>query len=185
MLGYMNPEAYARTLTTGHVWFYSRSKQRLWQKGEQSGNTLQVQQIRADCDNDTLLVKAVPAGPVCHTGADTCFFEENPQAAPLQQPGGAAGGAVQFLAELEQIIRSRREHPQPDSHTSQMFQKGLNKITQKFGEEAVELVIEAKDENDDRFRDETADLLYRLLTLLVAKDVSLQSVMEILQARHK
>jgi phosphoribosyl-AMP cyclohydrolase / phosphoribosyl-ATP pyrophosphohydrolase len=178
MLGFMNREAYELTRSSGRVTFFSRSRRELWTKGETSGNYLAVGEILIDCDADTILVKAVPAGPVCHTGADTCFNESN-AAAPDR------GREENFLFELEAIIRERRDHSSEDSYTSKLFGKGINKIAQKVGEEAVELVIEAKDENPDLFKAEAADLLYHLLVLLAAKDVSLADVNEVLRARRK
>jgi phosphoribosyl-ATP pyrophosphohydrolase/phosphoribosyl-AMP cyclohydrolase len=172
MLGFMNEEAYNQTKSEGKVTFYSRTKQRLWTKGETSGNFLFVKDILLDCDGDTLLIKAQPVGPVCHTGSDTCFAEIN---APN----------AQFLHHLQQVIRSRKDSTAEKSYTKSLFDKGINKIAQKVGEEAVELVIEAKDANEDLFRNEAADLLYHLLVLLEAKDVDLSQVVGILMDRHK
>lgn len=172
MLGFMNADAYAETLRSGHVTFFSRTKGRLWTKGETSGHFLQVQHIAKDCDNDTLLIQARPIGPVCHTGADTCWFEPNTPSA-------------QFLHRLEATLQHRKQHPKPDSHTSQMFALGINKIAQKFGEEAIEVVIEAKDDNTHLFLNESADLLYRFLCLLVAKDIPLSDVIAVLEGREK
>lgn len=169
MLGYMNEEAYNQTLINEQITFYSRSKQRLWTKGETSGNFLFVKEILSDCDNDCLLIKANPAGPVCHTGADTCFNETN---------------EGNFLHHLEKIIESRKETKQQGSYVNSLFEKGINKIAQKVGEEAVELVIEAKDNNDDLFKNEAADLLFHYLILLNAKGMSLHDVAEVLKARH-
>lgn len=171
MLGYMNAEALEKTQQTGLVTFFSRSKGRLWTKGETSGNRLEVVEILEDCDRDTLLVRARPAGPVCHTGADTCFNQPNT-------------GRAAFLQVLEQTLQHRKSHPVPDSHSSQMFAKGINKIAQKVGEEAVELVIEAKDSNPDLFRNEAADLLYRFTMLLVAKGTTWDEVIRVLEERH-
>ncbi len=171
MLGYMNAAALEQTRESGKVTFFSRSKQRLWMKGETSGNVLHAKEIRLDCDGDALLVLASPAGPVCHTGADTCFFEDNHLTA-------------RFLHQLEQTIQDRKANPDPSSHTSQMFAKGINKIAQKFGEEAVEVIIEAKDDNRELFVNEVADLFYRLTTLLVAKGVPLSEIMACLETRH-
>lgn len=171
MLGYMNEAALRETIDSGKVTFFSRSKNRLWQKGETSGHFLQVVDIKSDCDRDALLVKAVPNGPVCHTGSDTCFDETN------AEPG--------FLARLESVIRSRKSGSPSESYTAALFAKGINKIAQKVGEEAVELVIEAKDDNRDLFLNEAADLLFHYLVLLNAKDASLSDVVAILEQRHK
>ncbi|RRA98569.1 bifunctional phosphoribosyl-AMP cyclohydrolase/phosphoribosyl-ATP diphosphatase HisIE [Larkinella rosea] len=171
MLGYMNQEAYEKTRAEGVVTFFSRSKQRLWTKGETSNNFLHVSEIRVDCDGDTLLVKARPAGPTCHTGADTCFNEDN-------------RGKGLFLNYLQGIIRDRKQNPTEGSYTASLFKKGVNKIAQKVGEEAVELVIEAKDTNDDLFRGEAADLLYHYLILLEQKNIDLDEVIAVLQQRH-
>ncbi|SDK39550.1 phosphoribosyl-ATP pyrophosphohydrolase / phosphoribosyl-AMP cyclohydrolase [Catalinimonas alkaloidigena] len=173
MLGYMNQAALDQTQAEGKVTFWSRSKQRLWTKGETSGNFLQVRDIRADCDGDTLLIKADPVGPVCHTGADTCFDETN-------QSTGTA-----FLDYLKQVIRDRKHNPNEKSYTRSLFQKGINKVAQKVGEEAVELVIEAKDQNDDLFKGEAADLLFHFLVLLEAKEIDLNEVLAVLEARHR
>ena len=172
MLGYMNREALSKTQEEGKVTFFSRTKNRLWTKGETSGNFLKVKEILPDCDNDTLLVKVAPAGPTCHTGADTCFDEAN-------TPG------VDFLNELAAIIKQRRQQPSPTSYTSSLFEKGINKVAQKVGEEAVEVVIEAKDNNHDLFVNEAADLLFHLMILLEAKDTSLAAVAGVLHKRHK
>lgn len=171
MLGYMNAEALEKTQREGVVTFFSRSKSRLWTKGETSGNFLRVVEILADCDNDTLLVKAHPHGPTCHTGADTCFDEQN-----------VARGS--FLHELERIVLERKANPSPDSYTSKLLARGMNKVAQKVGEEAVELVIEAKDSNDELFKGEAADLLFHFTVLLAAKEISLESVLDILRERH-
>lgn len=171
MLGYMNREALAKTQQEGRVTFFSRTKNRLWTKGETSGNFLKVKDILPDCDKDTLLIKVAPTGPTCHTGADTCFDEVN-----------TAG--VGFLNELAAIIKERREQPSPASYTSSLFEKGINKVAQKVGEEAVEVVIEAKDNNQDLFVNEAADLLFHLMILLEAKDTSLPAVVEVLHKRH-
>jgi phosphoribosyl-ATP pyrophosphohydrolase/phosphoribosyl-AMP cyclohydrolase len=170
MLGFMNREALELTLQTGKATFYSRSKQRLWTKGETSGNFLLVKEVKPDCDSDTLLIRAVPNGPVCHTGKDTCFGEQNEH--------------EDFLFKLEKVIRDRKENPRESSYTARLFSKGLNKIAQKVGEEAVELVIEAKDSDDERFRDEAADLLYHFLVLLSAKNVKYSEILDVLNARH-
>jgi phosphoribosyl-ATP pyrophosphohydrolase/phosphoribosyl-AMP cyclohydrolase len=172
MLGYMNGEALEQTQKEGKVTFFSRSKQRLWTKGEESGNFLLVKDIAVDCDNDTLLIKAVPLGPVCHTGADTCWDEKNHR--------------EDFLACLEETIAARRLEGDPEkSYVARLFGKGINKIAQKVGEEAVELVIEAKDHDDKLFLDEAADLLFHYLILLNAKGYNLQDVTNVLRERHK
>jgi len=170
MLGFMNEEALAKTTAEGKVTFYSRSKQRLWTKGETSNNFLMVKEIKPDCDNDTLLIKASPLGPVCHTGADTCFNEDNSSFS---------------LEKLEEIIADRKKNSSDSSYTSSLFKKGINKIAQKVGEEAVELVIESKDDNKEKFLGEAADLLYHYLVLLQAKNYKLEDVISILSARHK
>lgn len=170
MLGYMNEEAYKATLESGKVTFYSRSKERLWMKGESSGNELILDEIRVDCDKDTLLVKAKPKGPTCHTGAHTCFFEETSKG---------------FLYKLESTISERIVSQSDDSYTSKMFRKGINKMAQKVGEEAVELVIEAKDDNMDLFENEAADLMYHFLLLLRAKNTNLENIERVLEERQK
>lgn len=170
MLGFMNEEAFIKTEQTGKVTFYSRSKKRLWTKGELSGHFLELKSITSDCDHDTLLVKAHPLGPVCHTGADTCWSERN--------------SSDNFLLYLEDIIRLRKQAPADESYVAGLFSKGINKIAQKVGEEAVELVIEAKDNDDDLFLNEAADLLFHYLLLLNAKGHNLQAVTDILQKRH-
>ncbi len=172
MLGYMNDEALKKTKAEQKVTFYSRTKDRLWTKGETSGNYLHVKEIIPDCDNDTLLIKADPAGPTCHTGSDTCFDESN------------AANAL-FLHYLQEIIKGRKSSTASKSYTKLLFDKGINKIAQKVGEEAVELVIEAKDSDQDLFKNEAADLIYHLLVLLEAKDVQLSEVVEVLKERHK
>lgn len=171
MLGFMNDDAYQKTMAEGRVVFYSRSKQRLWMKGEESGNFLFVEEIIADCDSDTLLIKARPAGPVCHTGADTCFGEEN------------TGG--NFLMKLESVIAERQALPSENSYTAGLFASGLNRVAQKLGEEAVELVIAAKDNDRDAFLGEAADLIFHYLVLLRAKGVSFSEVEEVLRKRHR
>jgi phosphoribosyl-ATP pyrophosphohydrolase/phosphoribosyl-AMP cyclohydrolase len=170
MLGFMNEEALHKTETSGRVTFYSRSKKRLWTKGEESGNFLELKSLAVDCDNDTLLVKANPLGPVCHTGADTCWSEKNHD--------------EDFLFYLEDIINLRRKASPENSYVASLFAKGINKIAQKVGEEAVEVVIEAKDKNDELFLNESADLLFHYLILLNAKGYKLQDVLYILQKRH-
>lgn len=171
MLGYMNEEALAKTRAEGRVTFFSRSKNRLWTKGETSGNFLEVREILADCDQDTLLIRVQPAGPVCHTGSDTCFDERNVP-------------SIHFLETLGSVIRERHEKMEEGSYTVSLFRKGINKIAQKVGEEAVETIIEAKDDNDELFLNETADLMYHLLVLLEAKGKSLADVAELLRTRH-
>jgi phosphoribosyl-AMP cyclohydrolase / phosphoribosyl-ATP pyrophosphohydrolase len=170
MLGYMNREALEMTIETGKATFFSRSKNRIWTKGETSGNFLHVADIKADCDRDALLIKTTPAGPVCHTGADTCWDEAN-------QP-------EDFIHRLEQVIQSRKGTDPGGSYTAALFQKGINKIAQKVGEEAVELIIEAKDENRELFLGEAADLVYHFLVLLAAKGCRLEDVIEVLEGRH-
>lgn len=169
MLGFMNDEALEKTLREKLVTFFSRSKQRLWTKGETSGNFLKVVDIIADCDADTLLIKVNPVGPACHTGADTCFNELN------------SGWSV---AALQKIIADRKSNPKEGSYTTSLFNSGMNKIAQKVGEEAVELVIEAKDNNKELFLNEAADLMYHYLVLLQAKGFSLQDVEKVLRERH-
>lgn len=170
MLGYMNEEALEKTRAEGKVTFFSRSKQRLWTKGETSGNFLMVDEIQVDCDNDTLLIKAYPQGPTCHTGSTSCFQEETPKG---------------FLYELEKVIEQRITENPEGSYTAKLFSRGVNKVAQKVGEEAVELVIEAKDDNRDLFRNEAADLLYHFLILLKTKDLKLQDIEAVLKERHK
>jgi len=170
MLGFMNEEAFTKTQQEGKVTFYSRSKKRLWTKGEESGNFLLYKEALLDCDIDTILIKAKPTGPVCHTGADTCFNEKNPSFS---------------LDRLEQVIADRKSNPTDASYTSSLFTKGINKIAQKVGEEAVELVIESKDDNEENFLNEAADLLYHYLVLLQAKNYKLDNVLNVLASRHK
>lgn len=172
MLGFMNSDAVEMTKKEGRVTFYSRIKQRLWTKGEESGNFLDVVEITEDCDKDTLLIKVNPVGPVCHTGSDTCFNEKN------------SLGTV-FLNELQELIQQRKEQMPEGSYTTSLFTEGINKIAQKVGEEAVELVIESKDSNDDLFLNEAADLVYHLLVLLTEKGQDISKVVEILEKRHK
>ena len=171
MLGFMNEEAYKKTEETGLVTFYSRSKKRLWTKGEESGNHLRLRQILSDCDHDALLIKADPEGPVCHTGADTCWSEKNHK--------------DDFLYYLEHIIELRKNGTDENSYVRKLFNKGINKIAQKVGEEAVELVIEAKDVNRELFLNEAADLLFHYIVLLQAKNCTLADVIGILQQRHQ
>lgn len=170
MLGFMNEEAVNKTLAEGKVTFYSRSKQRLWTKGEESGNHLMVKEVLSDCDNDTLLIKALPLGPTCHTGADTCWSERN--------------HSDDFLYYLQDIINLRKQSTEGKSYVRDLFGRGINKIAQKVGEEAVELVIESKDDNTDLFLNEAADLMFHYLILLNAKGHKLQDVVDILKARH-
>lgn len=173
MLGYMNKEAYLKTEETKKVTFYSRSKKRLWTKGEESGNFLKLVDIKVDCDNDTLLIQADPVGPTCHTGSDTCWGEEN-------MPNFG------FISKLENIILERRTHAQPtESYVASLFEKGINKLAQKVGEEAVEVVIEAKDNNDILFLNESADLLFHYLMLLQAKGFQFKDIEKVLKNREK
>ena len=171
MLGYMNAEALEKTRTENLVTFFSRSRQTLWTKGETSGNYLSVKNIFIDCDSDAILIKAEPAGAVCHTGADTCFDEPNQ--------------SDDFLFELERIVQQRKLEPKPDSYTSALFEKGAKKISQKVGEEAVELVIEAQGDDDGLFVNEAADLIYHFLILLAARNIRLADVLSVLRERHK
>lgn len=171
MLGFMNREAFEKTKSENRVTFFSRSRQKLWTKGETSGNLLDVVEIRVDCDADTILIKATPRGPVCHTGTQTCFDELNESA--------------DFLFDLERVIKNRQANPDSGSYTSKLFGKGINKIAQKVGEEAVEVIIEAKDDDDELFKNESADLLYHLLVLLAAKNVALGDVLDTLKSRRK
>jgi len=171
MLGYMNADALEQTLTTKKVTFYSRSKQRLWMKGEESGNVLNLISIHNDCDNDTLLLKVKPLGPTCHKGTDTCWQEANTQ-------------YYGFLTELESIISQRRKNDSNNSYVASLFREGINKMAQKVGEEAIEVVIEAKDTNDSLFLNESADLLFHYLILLQAKGYELNDVANVLQSRH-
>lgn len=172
MLGYMNEESLAKTKELNKVTFFSRSKNRLWTKGEESGNFLEVVDIKLDCDNDAFLIKVKPLGPVCHTGNDTCWYEKNKD-------------EFSFLHYLESIIHDRKLHPKDNSYTNLLFNKGLNKIAQKVGEEAVEVVIEAKDNNAELFKNESADLLFHLLVLFAEKNISLNEVLNVLKERHK
>lgn len=173
MLGYMNEEAFKETQETKKVTFYSRSKQRLWTKGEESGNFLNLVDIKVDCDNDTLLIQAHPVGPTCHKGSDTCWGEEN-------------SSNFGFISKLEQTILERRTNSKPeDSYVASLFAKGINKLAQKVGEEAVEVVIEAKDDNDELFLNESADLLFHYLMLLQAKGFTLEDIESVLKNREK
>jgi phosphoribosyl-AMP cyclohydrolase / phosphoribosyl-ATP pyrophosphohydrolase len=178
MLGFMNAEAFEIAQSTKKATFFSRTRQKLWTKGETSGNFLEVQEILIDCDADTILIKANPAGAVCHTGADTCFDEKN-------FPAKARRREEDFLFELERIILDRKINADENSYTSKLFAKGINKIAQKVGEEAVELVIEAKDDNDELFKAEAADLFYHLLVLFAEKNIGLEEVLETLKARRR
>ncbi len=171
MLGFMNAESFEKTQLSQQVTFFSRSRQKLWTKGETSGNYLHIKEILVDCDNDTILIKVIPSGVVCHTGNDTCFNEKN--------------AADNFLFELEKTINQRKLEPLENSYTSQLFAKGINKIAQKVGEEAVELIIEAKDDNAELFKNEAADLLYHLLILFAEKNISMTEVVAKLKDRKK
>ena len=171
MLGFMNEEAYQKTVETGLVTFYSRTRQTLWTKGETSGNTLKVCEILNDCDQDTLLIKAIPAGPVCHTGADTCWDEKN------ENP-------VQFLVELQRFIEKRHEEMPEGSYTTSLFRDGCHRMAQKVGEEALEAVIEAVAGNDERLIYEASDMLYHLIVLLTSKGLSIEDLARELQERH-
>lgn len=171
MLGFMNKEAYQKTVETGLVTFYSRTRQTLWTKGETSGNTLKVCEILNDCDQDTLLIKAIPAGPVCHTGADTCWNEKN------ENP-------VQFLVELQRFIEKRHEEMPEGSYTTSLFRDGCHRMAQKVGEEALEAVIEAVAGNDERLVYEASDMLYHLIVLLTSKGLSIEDLARELQERH-
>ncbi|MGB5322563.1 bifunctional phosphoribosyl-AMP cyclohydrolase/phosphoribosyl-ATP diphosphatase HisIE [Lutimonas sp.] len=172
MLGYMNKEAYEKTLASKKVTFFSRSKQRLWTKGEESGHFLNLIDMKNDCDHDTLLIRVKPQGPTCHKGTDTCWAESNES-----QFG--------FLSTLEDVITSRKNNPSEASYVASLFKKGINKIAQKVGEEAVEVVIESKDDNEKLFLDESADLLFHYLILLQAKGYTLKDVEKVLKERHK
>ena len=170
MLGYMNQEAFDKTLQEKRVTFFSRSKNRLWTKGETSGNFLELIYWKLDCDNDTILIKAKPLGPTCHKGTTTCFAEETDKG---------------FLYELQQTISDKIDNNDENSYTNELYKKGINKVAQKVGEEAVELVIEAKDNNDELFLNEASDLLYHYLILLKAKGFSIEDVEKILKSRSK
>ncbi|MDB4007624.1 bifunctional phosphoribosyl-AMP cyclohydrolase/phosphoribosyl-ATP diphosphatase HisIE [Flavobacteriaceae bacterium] len=169
MLGYLNKESLSLTLNTGVVHFYSRTKQRIWKKGEESRNELKVVSLKKDCDNDTVLIKVNPVGPVCHKGDDTCFKEINE--------------STDFIEKLESVIEDRKQNPTDSSYVSSLFKKGTNKIAQKVGEEAIELVIESKDNNDDLFLNESADLLFHYLILLQEKGFKMKDVVNILKGR--
>ena len=168
MLGYMNREAFDKTRESGNVTFFSRSKNRLWMKGESSGNTLSLVDLKLDCDNDTLLIYAIPKGPTCHTGSTSCFKDET---------------AKGFVYQLEKTINDRIDSNDPNSYTNDLYQQGINKVAQKVGEEAVELVIEAKDSNDDLFKNEAADLIYHFLILLKKKNMSFTQIEKVLKSR--
>ncbi len=172
MLGYMNQEAFDKTMASNKVTFFSRSKRRLWTKGEESGHFLELVDVKNDCDNDSLLIQARPKGPTCHKGTDTCWGEKN-------EP------SFGFLSDLEAVIKSRKESPSDASYVASLFEKGINKIAQKVGEEAVEVVIEAKDDDEKLFLDESADLLFHYLILLQAKGYTLKHIEEVLKQRHK
>ena len=172
MLGFMNKEAYDKTVETGKVTFFSRTKNRLWTKGEESGNFLHVVSIKADCDNDTLLIQADPAGPVCHTGTDTCWGEQNEE-------------DIMFLKYLQNFIEQRRQEMPEGSYTTTLFQKGINRMAQKVGEEAVETVIEATNGTDDRLVYEAADMIYHLIVLLTSKGLRIEDLARELKSRHK
>ncbi len=170
MLGYMNHEALVKTQSENRVTFYSRTKQRLWTKGEKSGNFLKVVDVRVDCDQDAILIKAIPSGPICHTGSISCFGEET---------------AKGFLYQLESTISEKIDSNDEQSYTNKLYKCGINKVTQKVGEEAIELVIEAKDDNEELFKNEAADLLYHLLILLKAKGQSFGDIEDVLKQRNK
>ena len=170
MVGYMNEEAFEKTGIEKKVTFYSRSKNRLWTKGETSGNFLNVKEIQSDCDSDSVLIKVDPEGPVCHTGSTSCFGDET---------------AKGFIYQLEYIINQRIENDASNSYTNKLYKKGINKVAQKVGEEAVELIIESKDDDIDLFKNEAADLLYHLLILLKSKGINLADIEEVLKSRHK
>ncbi|GAA4498958.1 bifunctional phosphoribosyl-AMP cyclohydrolase/phosphoribosyl-ATP diphosphatase HisIE [Hymenobacter ginsengisoli] len=184
MLGYFNAEAWQRTQAEGRVTFFSRSKQRLWTKGETSGNFLQVVSLHVDCDQDTVLVLARPDGPTCHRGTTSCFEDE---ALPSSAPGALPAPAIGFLAELERLIERRHQHPaeEPGSYTVRLFEKGLSRIAQKVGEEAIETVIDAMAGNKEGLAGEAADLLYHLLVLLRVSGSSLDEVLAVLRQRHQ
>lgn len=171
MLGYMNEESFIKTQESGKVTFFSRSRNTLWTKGETSGNFLLVNHIHVDCDLDTILIQATPEGPTCHEGTGTCWANDN-----VDEFG--------FLHYLERLILDRKSNPQEGSYTNHLFNKGINRIAQKVGEEAIEVVIEAKDNNDELFKGEAADLLFHLLVLLAEKNISLNEVVDVLRKRH-
>ena len=171
MLGFMNREAYEKTNREGRVTFYSRTKKRLWTKGEESGNYLQLVEIKEDCDRDTLLVRVNPEGPVCHTGEPSCF-------------GKSAGNGLEFVRELQDLLKSRKENLPENSYTAKLFSNGVDKIAKKIGEEAVELIIEALDSDDERFLEEAADLLFHMMILLTERGYGLEDVVKVLKGRH-
>ena len=171
MLGFMNREAYEKTTREGRVTFYSRTKKRLWTKGEESGNYLQLVEIKEDCDRDTLLVMVNPDGPVCHTGEPSCF-------------GESPGNGLKFVRELQDLLKSRKENLPENSYTAKLFSNGVDKIAKKIGEEAVELIIEALDSNDERFLEEAADLLFHMMILLTERGYGLEDVVKVLKGRH-
>lgn len=171
MVGYMNEEALQKSKSENRVTFFSRSKNRLWTKGETSGNFLDIVSLAEDCDQDAILIKAIPIGPTCHTGSDTCFAEENT-------------GKAAFLNHLKNVIKERKNKMNETSYTASLFKKGINKIAQKVGEEAVELVIEAKDNDDNLFKNEAADLLFHYMILLEAKNIDFDEIIEVLKDRH-
>jgi phosphoribosyl-ATP pyrophosphohydrolase/phosphoribosyl-AMP cyclohydrolase len=170
MLGYMNEEALTKTQESGNVTFYSRTKKRLWTKGEESGNFLELVSIKEDCDQDTLLIQVKPKGPTCHKGSDTCWDSKNES-------------SFGFLSELEATIKSRKENNNEESYVASLFRKGINKIAQKVGEEAIETVIEAKDDNEELFLNESADLLFHFMILLQAKGYTLTDIVSVLEGR--
>jgi phosphoribosyl-ATP pyrophosphohydrolase/phosphoribosyl-AMP cyclohydrolase len=170
MLGYMNEEALTKTQESGNVTFYSRTKKRLWTKGEESGNFLELVSIKEDCDQDTLLIQVKPKGPTCHKGSDTCWDSKNES-------------SFGFLSELEATIKSRKENNNEESYVASLFRKGINKIAQKVGEEAIETVIEAKDDNEELFLNESADLLFHYMILLQAKGYTLTDIVSVLEGR--
>ena len=172
MLGYMNQESYDKTVNSKMVTFFSRSKGRLWTKGEESGNFLKLVEIKNDCDNDSLLISVMPQGPTCHKGTDTCWAASN-------------DSNFGFLSTLEEVIKSRKDNPSDESYVASLFKKGINKIAQKVGEEAVEVVIEAKDDDEKLFLNESADLLFHYLILLQAKGYTLSDIEKVLKNRHK
>jgi len=186
MLGYMNEEAYNKTIDTKLVTFWSRSRNELWTKGETSGNYMHLIDISTDCDDDTFLVQVNPVGPVCHTGTDTCWGEENPHKPKLESEKlKVSGDTFEFISHLEDVIQNRKENLDDKSYVASLFKKGINKIAQKVGEEGVEVVIEAMDNNDDLFLNESADLLFHQLILLQAKGYKLKDVIEVLKGREK
>ena len=181
MLGWMNPESLELTLNNGEVWFYSRSRQELWHKGATSGNVLRVRELRADCDSDALLIRAEPAGPTCHTGKESCFWQIlDGKTAEITETGPAAG----FIDELAGIIAQRRTASPDSSYTARLFAKGRHKIAQKVGEEGLEVAMAGVAQDDDRLIEESADLIYHLLVLLNERNVSLRQVVQRLSDRH-